>query len=71
MFTDRPTIYGVDCLKLESRDVRKLSFVWNIAFRWIFGINWYVHMRQYLKHYGTMSFAFLVDMRFLMFIFKL
>ena len=28
-------------------------------------------MRQYLKHCGTMSFALLVDMRFLMFKFKL
>ena len=51
--------------------MRKLSVVWNTAFRWICGINRYVHMRQYLKHCGTVSFAFLVDMRFLMFMFKL
>ena len=63
--------YSIDSLKLESRYVRKLSVTWNTAFRWIFGINRYVHISQYLKHCGTMSFAFLVDMRFLMFIFKL
>ena len=51
--------------------MRKLSVVWNTAFRWIFGINRNVHMRQYLKHCGTVLFAFLVDMRFLMFMFKL
>ena len=50
--------------------MRKLSVVWNTAFRWIFDINRYVHMRQYLKYCGTMSFAFLVDVRFLMFMFK-
>ena len=54
--------YGTDDLKLESWDVRKFSVVWNTAFRWIFGINRCVHMRQYLKHCGTMLLAFLIDM---------
>jgi Reverse transcriptase (RNA-dependent DNA polymerase) len=63
--------YGIDCLRLDGRAVTKLSVVWNTAFRWVLGVNRFMSMRTHLRRCGTMSFAFLIDLKLLVFIAKL
>jgi hypothetical protein len=64
-------VYGIDCLRVDNRQVRKLAVVWNTAFRWVLGINRFESMRNILRQNGTMSFQFLIDLKFLLFIKKL
>ena len=63
--------YGIDCLRLDSVCMQKLTVVWNATFRWVFGVFERQPMRVYLKQCGTTSFKFLVDLRFLLFVYKM
>jgi hypothetical protein len=60
--------YGLDVLYMNERDKSRMSVVWNTAFRWILGLSRSVSMRGYLRDCGTMSFNFLLDKRFLLFL---
>lgn len=62
--------YRIDCLRLDRRLVSKLNVVCT-AFRWILGVSRYVLIRTYLRQSGTISFAFLIDLRFLLFMYRL
>ena len=63
--------YGVDVLCLQGQELAKMSVVWNTAFRWVLGVRRNDRMRNHLKNCGTMSFAYLLDLRFLLFLFSL
>ena len=63
--------YGIDCLKLDSACMQKLTVVYNTAFRWVLGVSKREYMRVYLRKCGTMSFKYLVDLRFLLFVYKM
>jgi hypothetical protein len=63
--------YGIDCLRLDSISLQKLTVIWNTAFRWALGIYNRQPMRNFLRKCGTMSFQFIVDLRFLIFIHRL
>ena len=63
--------YGVDVLCLYGQKLAKMSVVWNTAFRWVLGVRRNDRMRNHLKNCGTMSFAYLLDLRFLLFLFSL
>ena len=63
--------YGVDVLCLHGQELAKMSVVWNAVFRWVVGVRRNDRMRNHLKNCGTMSFAYLLDLRFLLFLFSL
>ena len=63
--------HGVDVLYLLGQELAKMSVMWNTAFRWELGVRRNDRIRNYLKNCGTMSFAYLLDHRFLLFLFSL
>ena len=67
------TIYSVDYLRLYAYAMERLSIIWNTVFRWVVGVRRFEHniMRNKLKQYGTISFKFLIDMKFLLFLHNL
>ena len=67
-----PTLfYGVNILCLHGQELAKMNVVWNTAFCWVLEVRKNDGMRNHLKNCGTMSFAYLLDLRVLLFLFSL
>ena len=65
--------YGVDCLRVDAYAMEKLSrpIIWNTAFRWVLSFRRFEHMHNKLRQCGTISFKFLINMKFLLFVHNL
>ena len=63
--------YGVDVLCLHGHELAKMSVVWNTGFRWVLGVRRNDRMKNHLKNCGIMSFVYLLELRFLLFLFNL
>ena len=60
--------YEIDCLHLDCYALKRLSVVWNVAYRWIYCIPRHEHMRTYVRNCNTMSFKFLINQKLVCFV---
>jgi hypothetical protein len=59
--------YGLDCIMLNSVELKSVCQAWNMAFKWLFNMKKYDSTRLLFLSNNTMSMKFLIDLRALMF----